>query len=58
MNTITQHLGNIMNYKRTQSKNSSLRGEKWTWLKIVSFILLMLLVAIFGPDLLKLLNNY
>jgi hypothetical protein len=45
-----------MNYYRKQSKNASLRGEKWVWLKIVSFTILMLAVAMFGPEIVKFLN--
>lgn len=46
----------IMNYKRTQHKNARLRNEKLDWLPIYLAIGFMLVMALFGPDLLKLLR--
>ncbi len=45
-----------MNYKRTQAKNARLRNEKWDWLPIYLAITFALTMALFGPDLLKLLK--
>jgi len=47
-----------MNYYRKQSKNARLKSENLVWLKIVSFTILMLAVAMFGPEIVKFLNNY
>ncbi len=46
-----------MNYKRTQTKNARLRSEKWDWLPIYLAIGFMLIMALFGPELLQLINN-
>jgi hypothetical protein len=42
---------------QTKTFKTKATYEKWAWLKIVSFTLFMLSVAMFGPDLLKFLNN-
>jgi len=46
-----------MNYKRTKIKNASLRGEKWAWVKIYSWILFCVALALFGGEFIEFLNN-
>ena len=44
-----------MNYYRKKVKNASLRGEKKEWVKITLWLLFVIVVTMFGTDLLNLL---
>jgi len=47
-----------MNYYRKQSKNASLRGEKWAWYRIYAWVLFCIALALFGGEFIEFLNNY
>ena len=46
-----------MNYYRKQEKNASLRGEKKEWVKITLWLLFVVVVTMFGTDLLNFLSK-